>query len=231
MKKIILLTFFVVSFSLSVFSQPATVISENANLRGKPTVSGKVVEVLPFDSKVQVITQKGVWFLIQSDEYAGWVHGNTIRLSNNNSVVRTFESLKPDNAASQIIEEDDSDDYDSDSDDAELLVRILPPTAPVRPSAPPTVTSSVSASSAAGTTDASRTYFRGERGGCYYLNSTGNKSYVERSLCGAEIITAIPTPPADTSPGRGTVQVRGYYRKDGTYVRPHTRKSPSRRKN
>jgi len=28
--------------------------------------------------------------------------------------------------------------------------------------------------------------------------------------------------------GSGTVHVRGYYRKDGTYVRPHTRKSPSR---
>lgn len=28
--------------------------------------------------------------------------------------------------------------------------------------------------------------------------------------------------------GSGTVQVRGYYRKDGTYVRPHTRRAPSR---
>ncbi|CAM3484485.1 hypothetical protein [Flavobacterium chungbukense] len=27
----------------------------------------------------------------------------------------------------------------------------------------------------------------------------------------------------------GTVQVKGYYRKDGTYVRPHTRSAPKRR--
>ena len=32
-----------------------------------------------------------------------------------------------------------------------------------------------------------------------------------------------------TSTG-GTVQVKGYYRKDGTYVKPHTRRAPSRRK-
>ena len=29
----------------------------------------------------------------------------------------------------------------------------------------------------------SRTYYRGPRGGCYYINSNGNKTYVSRSLC------------------------------------------------
>ncbi|MEM1336883.1 MAG: hypothetical protein AAGF96_03990 [Bacteroidota bacterium] len=29
----------------------------------------------------------------------------------------------------------------------------------------------------------SRTYYRGPRGGCYYINSNGNKTYVARSLC------------------------------------------------
>jgi len=29
----------------------------------------------------------------------------------------------------------------------------------------------------------SRTYYRGPRGGCYYINSNGNKSYVSRSMC------------------------------------------------
>lgn len=31
------------------------------------------------------------------------------------------------------------------------------------------------------------------------------------------------------SAGGGTVQVKGYYRKDGTYVRPHTRRAPRRK--
>ncbi|MDR0620256.1 MAG: hypothetical protein LBG17_10235 [Bacteroidales bacterium] len=30
--------------------------------------------------------------------------------------------------------------------------------------------------------------------------------------------------------GSGSVSVKGYYRKDGTYVKPHTRKSPKRKK-
>lgn len=29
----------------------------------------------------------------------------------------------------------------------------------------------------------SRTYYQGPRGGCYYINSNGNKTYVSRSLC------------------------------------------------
>lgn len=33
-----------------------------------------------------------------------------------------------------------------------------------------------------------------------------------------------------SSSSGGNVSVKGYYRKDGTYVKPHTRKSPSRRK-
>jgi hypothetical protein len=31
---------------------------------------------------------------------------------------------------------------------------------------------------------AQRTYILGPRGGCYYINSNGNKTYVDRSLCG-----------------------------------------------
>ncbi|ANH83105.1 hypothetical protein A8C56_20870 [Niabella ginsenosidivorans] len=30
---------------------------------------------------------------------------------------------------------------------------------------------------------AGRVYYRGKRGGCYYLTSGGNKVYVDRSLC------------------------------------------------
>ncbi|KGE14478.1 hypothetical protein [Sphingobacterium deserti] len=28
-----------------------------------------------------------------------------------------------------------------------------------------------------------RQYIRGPRGGCYYINSNGNKTYVDRSMC------------------------------------------------
>lgn len=36
------------------------------------------------------------------------------------------------------------------------------------------------------------------------------------------------TPSSSTSSG-GSVSVKGYYRKDGTYVKPHTRSAPKRR--
>lgn len=41
----------------------------------------------------------------------------------------------------------------------------------------------------------SRTYITGPRGGCYYINSNGNKTYVDRSLCGS------PTNGQSTSTG------------------------------
>jgi endonuclease YncB( thermonuclease family) len=37
-----------------------------------------------------------------------------------------------------------------------------------------------------------------------------------------------PSPSSSVSSGGGTVHVKGYYRKDGTYVRPHTRSRPRR---
>jgi hypothetical protein len=43
-----------------------------------------------------------------------------------------------------------------------------------------------------------------------------------RTLCVILILLFIPSSPLEGK----TVQVRGYYRKDGTYVRPHTRSSP-----
>lgn len=33
-------------------------------------------------------------------------------------------------------------------------------------------------------TKPTREYIRGTRGGCYYLNSSGKKTYVDRALCG-----------------------------------------------
>lgn len=69
---------FVLFFALCSYSQTASVISENANLRGTPNQSGKVVDTLPAGTSLQVLQQKGVWFLVQSANYVGWIHGDTI---------------------------------------------------------------------------------------------------------------------------------------------------------
>ena len=39
----------------------------------------------------------------------------------------------------------------------------------------------------------------------------------------------ITTPSSSSSSSGGTVHVKGYYRKNGTYVRPHTRSAPKRK--
>jgi len=130
-------------FALSVYSQTATVISENANLRGTPSEKGKVVETLRRDTSVEVIKQKDAWFLVQSTEYVGWIRGNTIRLTDGRSVPIT-ERAAPNVSEPKYI--------------------YIPQTTE-QP-----------------TTD-SRIYIRGPRGGCYYINSTGKKTYVDHSLC------------------------------------------------
>jgi hypothetical protein len=43
-----------------------------------------------------------------------------------------------------------------------------------------------------------------------------------------EAMAPEPTPPANSGAIGGSVHVRGYYRREGTYVQPHTRSAPRR---
>ena len=128
-------------FVISVPAQLALVTAEKANLRGTPASSGKIVETVSRGTPLEIIKRKGVWFLVQSEDYAGWVHGNAIKLDN---PAEKEATLPPAGAA-----------------DLPAAPYIAPPAVP-----------------------SSRTYIRGPRGGCYYINSNGNKTYVDRSLCG-----------------------------------------------
>ncbi len=81
--------------------------------------------------------------------------------------------------------------------------------------------------------------------GCRYLSKSripisldeAAMRYSPCSVCAAKYLRPKPPQPAEevsdrpglpTSSSGGTVHVRGYSRKDGTYVRPHTRSSPRR---
>lgn len=59
------------------------------------------------------------------------------------------------------------------------------PNPPPEPSPLPSKAATSSARSSAPTyrTESYRTYYRGPRGGCYYINGNGNKTYVDRSMC------------------------------------------------
>lgn len=60
-------------------------------------------------------------------------------------------------------------------------------------------------------------------GWAYYPNYTASSNYSSRSSSSSSSSTRSSS--NYSSPGK-TVNVKGYYRKNGTYVRPHTRSSP-----
>lgn len=126
---------------LTVLAQSASVITENANLRGTPTEYGKVVDTISQGTSLEIVKQRGAWFLVQTADYVGWMHGNTIRIDSK-TTVRQGSAVVPTYTPTPVY------------------------SAPVRRSS-----------------SASRDYIRGRRGGCYYINSNGNKTYVDRSLC------------------------------------------------
>ena len=131
--------FLVLFLASAVSGQMATVIAEKANLRGTPSDKGKIVDKLQRGDAVEVVIDSGSgWYLVQAKDYAGWLHGNSIRIDKESLLDLMPVLPKP----SRNVMQD-----------------LLP--------APP-----------------ARTYIRSPRGGCYYLNSKGNKTYVDRSLCG-----------------------------------------------
>jgi hypothetical protein len=60
-----------------------TVISENANLRGTPSASGEILTRVEQGEIFRLVETRGAWFLVETPEYVGWLHGNTIRLGTN----------------------------------------------------------------------------------------------------------------------------------------------------
>lgn len=147
MKNTILSLCLVLFFSAISYSQTAFVISEKANLRGTPTTKGKVVDTLSRQTNLEVIKQKGVWFLVQTSDYVGWIHGNTIKIPDPNSLISEGSLVSQPKAKKATRRKKRS-----------------------RTTPRPRVRKS-------------RRYIRGSRGGCYYINRNGNKTYVSRSLC------------------------------------------------
>jgi hypothetical protein len=141
--------------SASIFAQTASVKAENANLRGTPGMNGKIVNILARDTSLEVIKQKGTWYLVQSTDYVGWIHVDTITLTDSRSEIQELSVLPvPDSS----------------------------PTTTKTMTEPIPLTESKSEKGTVLATE-SRSYIRGARGGCYYLNSSGTKIYVNRSFC------------------------------------------------
>ena len=126
----------VLAFTCICSGQSGRVISEQANLRGTPSESGRIIEAIPRNTSIDVIKQNSTWFLVQTSELVGWLHGNTIELDNAVTVTKTPR------------------------------IRALRSTPAVNRSSP-----------------GGYLYRWGPRGGCFYINSSGNKIYVDHSYC------------------------------------------------
>ncbi len=78
--------------TISSFSQKlryVTVISENANLRGTPSASGEIIDVVEEGETFRLVEIRGAWYLVETTNYVGWLHGNTIRLGAGQAEITT----------------------------------------------------------------------------------------------------------------------------------------------
>ncbi len=186
-------------------SQTAAVISGNANLRGTPRQSGRVVTLLPNGTEVEILRQQDAWFLVQSPDFVGWIHGNTIQIT--------------ERVQSPVIEKNYSAPAPLKTEVSE--VTIVERATPIETEQRPVLTQSINvtqtpvvAHTATGRCeDGSLTYATDRQGAC---SGHGGLAYWY----------ADPTHTAPQPSTGGPIQVKGYFRKDGTYVRPHTRRRP-----
>lgn len=91
MKILILFTFLFFAFSVS--AQTGVVIANDANLRGTPTETGVIINSVEKDASLEIIKQKGAWFLVQTSQYVGWIHGNKIKIVNTKTETKAANFL------------------------------------------------------------------------------------------------------------------------------------------
>lgn len=89
MVRIAAIALLLVCSSLAAYAQSATVVSENAKLRGTPTPSGKVVDKLSQGTVVYILQQRGEWSLVQSTDYAGWMRADTLLIEKSSPTLST----------------------------------------------------------------------------------------------------------------------------------------------
>ena len=75
----------IVTFQLPLAAQApryARVISENANLRDLPNVSGASILEVPEETLVKILDEKLPWYVVRIGNRVGWMHGDTLEFVN-----------------------------------------------------------------------------------------------------------------------------------------------------
>jgi uncharacterized protein YgiM (DUF1202 family) len=168
--KILLLMFLILFSAVISYSQTAIVISENTLLRGEPSETGEVVDTLVRDTKVQIMKQKGPWFLVQASPFVGWVHGNSIR-------------LKRSSKAAPIIRQTSKSNPDTQQSAASTSLTPQPVVRPSQSAGPADLSSTTKTLTITSPSKDGRVYIRGPLGGCYFRKTEGKKVYVDHGFC------------------------------------------------
>ncbi len=171
MKKLFLIVF-LFCFSLEFgYSQEKYVSVSTLNLRENFSADSKIIGKLYKGDKVTIIAifseSKWVQITTQSGEI-GYVNSNY--LTSQTSTSNTGSTYSSTSSSSYPTT---SSSYSSTSNSSYSAPR----------SSYSTRRSSSRSSGYKPKYRSSKTYYRGPRGGCYYINSNGNKTYVDRSLC------------------------------------------------
>jgi len=159
--RLLLVTLFLACFS----TVPATaqtpryarVISDAANLRDTPSTASGSEQQIDEGTIVKVLDEKLPWYVVRAGNRVGWMHGNTIEFLSKLSVPAALRRQ------SSITEN--------------------PSAIPESPSRHTSSTPRGVISSPRRIYGASRIYITGPRGGCYYISGSGNKVYVDHSMC------------------------------------------------
>lgn len=128
----------------------------DAPLRSGPSNFDSKIKSLPKDSKLLVTGNTGIYLHIESEYGKGYISENLV----NEQISATKISKNVSSYKAPVKRS-----YSSlSSQNKRTYSKKASPRASYR-------------------STSYRSYIRGPRGGCYYINSNGNKSYVSRSLC------------------------------------------------
>jgi hypothetical protein len=223
--------------AVAAAGQSAEVLTESS-LYGTPSASGKVITSLARWSKVEILKDGDPWVLVQTVDYVGWIPLRSIALKTpgitTNVQVPVPSATSPVRQSYQTITvpAPKSAGQAADAKPAPEILTVFSETKtePVPVATPAPRSAEVAKEEVTGPAtgkckDGTLTHSAEKQGACSNHGGIDLWYADERK---DPPLSPTYTPPS-SSPGTD-VRVRGYYRKDGTYVKPHTRSSPGRRR-
>ena len=205
----ILLFFIVCTAQSQICEEPfsnITKIKYSTKLRAEPNDDSVILCKVKSGKKLTITCDdaKNDWWFAKTKKCVGFIHGDNLIITQEMSINKNYEIeqlkwretklAKAAEAEAALKKKKELEEAEAKKRKVELQkeIQILKEKEAVARRAKATTTtksySSISTSSSSSRRTprrTSRSYYTGPRGGCYYINSNGNKSYVDRSLCGS----------------------------------------------